>query len=49
MESTFTCTGDNVVVLVNGKPMKVVKLDGDKYVAYLTEFGAISILTDIEK
>jgi len=49
MKFTFTCTGDNVVVLVNGKPMKVVKLDGDKYVAYLTEFGAISILTDIEK
>ena len=49
MKFTFTCTGDNIVVLVNGKPMKVVKLDGDKYVAYLTEFGAISILTDIEK
>ena len=49
LKFTFTCTGDNVVVLVNGKPMKVVKLDGDKYAAYLTEFGAISILTDIEK
>lgn len=49
MKFTFTCTGDNIVVLVNGKPMKVVKLDGDKYVAYLTEFGAISILADIEK
>ena len=49
MKFTFTCTGDNVVVLVNGKPVKLVKLDGDKYVAYLTEFGAISILTDIEK
>ena len=45
---TFTCTGDNVVVLVNGKPMKVVKLDGNKYCAYLTEFGALSILTDIK-
>ena len=49
MKFTFTCTGDNVVVLVNGKPVKLVKLDGNKYVAYLTEFGAISILTDIEK
>ena len=45
---TFTCTGDNVVVLVNGKPMKVVKLDGNKYCAYLTEFGAVSILTAIK-
>ena len=49
LKFTFTCTGDNVVVLVNGKPVKLVKLDGNKYVAYLTEFGAISILTDIEK
>ena len=45
---TFTCTGENVVVLVNGKPMKVVKLANNKYCAYLTEFGALSVLTDIE-
>ena len=42
----FTCTGENVQVLVNGNEMEVEEVEADTYEAKLTEFGAVAILCD---
>lgn len=42
----FTCPGENVRVTVNSKEMKVENTEDNKYVAYLTEAGAVAVITD---
>ena len=42
----FRCTGENVQLTVNGKPMEVVNVRGANYFAKLTEFGTIAITCD---
>ncbi len=42
----FTCPGENVRVAVNGKDMKVENVSGSKYKSFLTETGAVAIITD---
>lgn len=42
----FKCAGENVEVLINGKPVEVIHISGVDYYAKLTEFGALAILVD---
>lgn len=42
----FTCPGENVRVTVNSKEMKVESLGSNKYKAFLTETGAVAVITD---
>ena len=42
----FSVKGENLEIYVNGHPMDVVSLGGNRYEAHISEFGAISVLCD---